>query len=133
MTRKRNDGHSTEFGLWLREQKEIASTRDKGFIATNLDFVWSNYLTGEWMLLEEKRYGRAMTRSQAGQFEQVDDVCKFDMNYKGFHLITFENTSPDDGWIRVDTKKCTKEELIEFLSFKMPPEWYVSMFEKYGY
>jgi hypothetical protein len=45
MTRKRYDNHSTEFGLWLREQEELKSSL--GFVATNLDFIWSNYKTNK--------------------------------------------------------------------------------------
>jgi len=51
MTRRRNDNHSTEFGLWLREQPDIDSKL--GYITTNLDYVWKNYKTGDWMLIEE--------------------------------------------------------------------------------
>lgn len=48
------DKNSTEFGLWLREEKEIDSSL--GFIATNLDYVWCNYKNGLWMIIEEKRF-----------------------------------------------------------------------------
>ena len=41
MTQKRRDDHSTEFGLWLREQDDLDSK--KGYIATNIDYVWINY------------------------------------------------------------------------------------------
>lgn len=44
---------STEFGLWLRRQEKIKS--EDGFVATNLDYVWHNYETGLWMIIEEKR------------------------------------------------------------------------------
>jgi len=60
MTRKRNDSHSTEFGLWLREQNEIDSSL--GYLATNIDFMWTNYKTGQWMILEEKRYESKVKR-----------------------------------------------------------------------
>ena len=79
MTRKRNDKHSTEFGLWLREQECIDSS--KGFIATNLDYVWSNYKTGEWLLIEEKRYNKDMTRAQVDQFRILHDAAKSDRWY----------------------------------------------------
>ena len=62
MTRKRYDKHSTEFGLWLREQKELDSKF--GYVATNLDYMWKNYKTGLWMFLEEKRYNGQLTFSQ---------------------------------------------------------------------
>lgn len=54
MTTWRRDEHSSPFGLWLREQHEIDS--NLGFITTDIDYIWKNYVTNEWMLIEEKRY-----------------------------------------------------------------------------
>lgn len=116
MTRARNDSHSTEFGLWLRERPEIDSSL--GFVATNLDYVWENYRTGDWMLIEEKRFGRAPTWSQAKQFRRLDEACRNAPGYHGFHLIVFEHLSPDDGWIRLDDRDVSKEELLAFLRFE---------------
>ena len=116
MTRKRNDKHSTEFGLWLREQECIDSS--KGFIATNLDYVWSNYKTGEWLLIEEKRYNKDMTRAQVDQFRILHDAAKSDSKYKGFYLIVFERTSPEDGIIKISGEVVTAKELLDFLMFK---------------
>ena len=115
MTRQRNDGHSTEFGLWLRKQDAIASAR--GFVATNVDYVWANYKTGEWMLLEEKRHGSRPTFSQQDLFNRIDSACKSDPKYRGFYLIVFENTSPDDGAIWIDNRQVTAMELVSFLQF----------------
>ena len=115
MTRKRNDKHSTEFGLWLREQLEIDSKY--GYVATNIDYMWRNYKTGEWMLIEEKRYNSSITKPQRRMFALLNKACKGDSLYKGFHLIQFENTSPDDGEIKIDNKVVTKEELLNFLRF----------------
>lgn len=119
MTRKRNDGHSTEFGLWLREQHEIDSAL--GFVTTNLDYIWENYKTGKWMYIEEKRHGCTPTFSQAKQFVHVDK-CVLDENYCGFYVLIFENTSPDDGriWLyginhRLDRREITREQLLAFL------------------
>lgn len=117
MTRKRNDGHSTEFGLWLREQPELDSRRHC-FVATNIDYLWSNYKTGEWMLIEEKRYKRKPTRSQSDLFKLLHTAAKHDPQYCGFHVIIFENTSPDDGAIWVDEYEVSKDELMQFLQFR---------------
>ena len=113
MTRKRNDSHSTEFGLWLREHPEIDS--HLGFVATNIDFMWQNYKTGDWMLIEEKRHGSHITFPQRKMFEVIHAACTNDPRYKGIHLLVFENTSPDDGKIFLDTKPITRPELLEFL------------------
>jgi len=124
MTRRRNDTHSTEFGLWLREQKAIAS--NLGYVATNLDYIWSNYKTGEWMLIEEKRYNAEMTFAQKQQFKQLDDVCQICNDYNGFYLIVFENTSPSDGLITINHEAVTECELLEFLRFDLKINSYFS-------
>ena len=116
MTKRRNDSHSTEFGLWLREQREIDSK--DGYLATNIDFMWSNYKTKKWMILEEKRYMSTPKRWQHGLFQILHTVCRLDPNYQGLHLIQFEKTGPEDGKIYVNKNEVTKKELIEFLQFK---------------
>ena len=118
MTRKRNDSHSTEFGLWLREQAEIESRL--GFVATNIDFVWSNYKTGQWMLLEEKRFNKRPTYCQRKLFEQLDCAVGDDPTYCGFHMIIFEKTSPTDGKIWIDGNEVDRHRLIQFLLFADP-------------
>lgn len=116
MTQARRDTHSTEFGLWLREQKEIDSAL--GFVASNIDYMWSNYKTGDWMLVEEKRHGQEPKYYQQQLFNKLDNAGKSDRHYKGFHLVVFENTSPSDGRIWLDKKEISKEQLIKFLRFE---------------
>lgn len=118
MTAKRKDGHSTEFGLWLREQQEIDSK--KGFVATNIDYIWHNYKTGDWMIIEEKRYNSSVKRWQKSMFDIVDWCARISghRKYKGFHIIRFEKTNPDDGRIYIDGKERTRQELIKFLMFE---------------
>jgi len=116
MTKPRYDTHSTEFGLWLREQPEIDSVL--GYVATNIDFFWKNYKTGEFMLLEEKRYMSEPAYFQTKIFDQLKDAFSSDPKYKGFYLIQFENTNPDDGKIFINKKEAKKEQLLELLQFK---------------
>ena len=116
MTAKRKDEHSTEFGLWLRAQPEIDSKL--GFVATNIDFLWRNYKTGDWMLIEEKRYMSKPKFPQTELFTLIDWCAKLHPKYRGFHIVQFEKTSPDDGAIYLDDKEITREQLISFLMFK---------------
>jgi hypothetical protein len=115
MTQQRRDDKSTEFGIWLRQQKQIDSSL--GFIASNLDYIWSNYKTGQWMLIEEKRYGSVVKRYQSELFCKVHMACKGASGYCGFHVIIFENTSPDDGKIFLDETEIDKKQLFDFLKF----------------
>lgn len=113
MTKPRYDEHSTEFGLWLREQRELDS--GLGFVTTNLDYIWCNYKTGKWMLIEEKRHGGIPQLYQRQLFNRIDSLCQADTNYKGLHFLVFQKTNPDDGKMWLDNKSITKQELLHFL------------------
>jgi len=117
MTLQRFDEHSTEFGLWLRKQPEIDSKL--GYLASNIDYMWRNYKTGLWMLIEEKRYNSSPKFWQRNMFKILFNLCRIDKNFKGFHLIVFENTSPDDGKIYLDKIEINREYLIKFLRFEL--------------
>lgn len=125
MTQKRRDGHSTEFGLWTREQPEIDSSL--GYIPTNIDWMWRSYKNKLWMLIEEKRYGYFPKFYQTESYA-ILDAAIHDDNYRGFHLLVFENTDPDDGAIFLDGYSVTQTELIEFMQFSKPSTWYTSYF-----
>lgn len=116
MTQQRRDNHSTEFGLWLRQQKDIDSKL--GFTATNLDYIWRNYKSGKWMLIEEKRKGKDAPFYQKQMFAVLHKAALNDPNYIGFYFIQFENTSPDDGKIWINGKEATKELLTKLLRFE---------------
>jgi len=120
MTVNRRDGlDATEFSKWLREQKEIDSK--DGYLATNIDYLWTNWKTnGEWMMIEEKRHCSEPKSWQVKMFETLDSACKKgDIKYRGFYILTFENTSPNDGLIWLHGNQITKEELIKFLRFEI--------------
>jgi len=122
MTREcKYEDKATEFSLWLRKQSEIDSK--KGYTTHDIDFIWENYNDGLWMFLEEKRSMNDMTWAQKKQFKKIHNVV-YSENYKGFHLIQFEKTDPDDGDIFLDGKRITKDDLFQFLQFKKDERWY---------
>ena len=114
MTKRRYDNHSTEFGLWLRGVPEIDS--DDGFLASNLDYIWMNYKTGDWMLIEEKRYMSKMKRWQKDIFRTLHKASKNDPKYRGFAFIQFEKTSPEDGKTYWNNKEISRDELVRRLA-----------------
>lgn len=116
MTQQRRDKHSTEFGLWLREQKDIDSRL--GFVASNIDYIWKNYKTGEWMIIEEKRHGKDCPQWQREIFAMLHKLATQDPKYMGFYFIQFENTNPQDGKIWINNKPATEELLTKLLQFK---------------
>lgn len=126
MTRQRFDNHSTEFGLWLRGQitgqSDVSAIDSKqGFTTTNIDYLWSNYKTKDWMFIEEKRFNAKVGFAQGELFKKIIMAMRYikDPHYKGFHVIIFEKTCPDDGKIWLDKKEITVECLLKFLQFKM--------------
>jgi len=128
MTQQRRDKTSTEFGIWLREQPEI----DSGlcYTATNVDYLWTNYKSGYWMLIEEKRFGKLPAFYQVEMYKLLDNIKLIDKKYKGFHVLVFENTSPSDGGIYMDGKYINTDDLMQFLQFAKDDDWYQSWFPK---
>ena len=127
MTQQRRDNNSTEYGIWLRQQPELDS--ELGFVTTNIDYLWMNYKTSEYMFKEEKRHGKMPKKYQVSIYQLLDKLASEDSeNYRGFHCVVFENTSPEDGHIFLDGKFITITDLKEFLIFEKPEDWYQSWF-----
>ena len=126
MTQKRRDKHGTEFSDWLREQPEIDSSL--GFIATNIDYYWSNYKSGLWMLIEEKRHKQLPRFYQSKAFKIVDKSARLSRTYKGFHILVFSNTSPSDGAMFLDNRFISRADLFAFLRFEKDDNWYTSWY-----
>jgi len=124
MTRQRNDNHSTEFGLWLRGQEKLDSKKC-GYVTTNIDYLWRNYNNKKWMLIEEKRHNYKCIFPQTELFDLLDKSIK-NQYYKGFFIIVFEKTNPDDGKMYLGKGsegkqiEITKEQLFKFLKFEWP-------------
>ena len=140
MTRIRYDDKSTEFGLWLRGgmpcqliNVDIIESRTKSYTTTNVDYVWQNYGSGNYMFIEEKRHNSDLRYAQIKQMKNICGNIKDDIYYKGFYVIIFENTNPEDGiiWLRklhpntrnlpyycLKKHEITVDELLEFLQFK---------------
>jgi hypothetical protein len=87
-------------------------------VASNIDYIWRNYKTGEWMIIEEKRHGKDCPQWQREIFIILHNAAKHDPKYRGFYFIQFENTNPDDGKILINNKPATKELLLKLLRFE---------------
>ena len=126
MTQKRRDNYGTEFSDWLREQPEIDSSL--GFVATNIDYFWTNYKSGLWMLIEEKRHKQLPKFYQSKAFKIVDKSARLSSTYRGFHILVFSHTCPDDGPMFLDDKFISRADLFEFLRFEKDENWYASWY-----
>lgn len=108
----------TQFSAWLRAKGTEGYIASKsGFVATNVDYMWENYKTGQWCLIEEKRFNAPVGYAQLKSFERLHKSIS-DHNYTGFYILRFENTSPEDGRVWLNDTEITEQELIEFLQFK---------------
>jgi hypothetical protein len=116
MTKERDFSGSTKFSKWLRDQKELDS--NDGFITTDLDYIWSNYKTKQFMLIEEKCQMQEIRYPQSSILKRLHLLCKADKKYLGFYQIKFQLEYPEDGGdIWLNKIKITKEQLIKFLKF----------------
>ncbi|MDB4312025.1 hypothetical protein N9937_01215 [bacterium] len=128
MTRQcNNPTEATEFSGWLRKQKEIDS--GLGFVTTNLDYMWRNYKTRQFMFIEEKRYGCIPAFPQTKDFQMLDKMAldsRYSKNYCGFWVLVFEKTSPEDGWIeltRLNAKHPQRVSIQQLIRFLMFEDW----------
>lgn len=101
---------------WLRRQSAISS--QAGFVASDVDLVWSNYKTGQWLILEVKCRKAQMRPFQRYLLGRLASLCKADPLFCGFHTLIFEGETPQDGRIWLDGKQIDERELIEFLEFR---------------
>jgi len=124
MTRRRIDSHSTEFGLWIRDAHRLDSTH--GFRAYNVDYAWAHFSSGKYLFIEEKRFGGSPRPHQCWLYKKIDKVGRRDPLYHGFHILTFQNPSPVDGWMRLNGELFTAQDLIRFLAFEASSEHYLN-------
>lgn len=111
---------SLAFSAWIRECLPDSCS---GFTVTNLDWVFWNYKNRILLLAEEKMYRGKLRFNQSQIFKEIiapslKEYCEnHDIQFLGFHLIQFENTSPKDGRIWWDGTEISETELIDRLSW----------------
>jgi hypothetical protein len=123
---------STAFSLWLRALPHpfTSATYDN----ENLDYIWFAYKAGWLITLEEKtRNGSSspaqrdthgviaqmLALSSGKEIETMRGRRKID--YRGHYIIQFENTSPDDGEIKINGVVASVEGLKALLSSGVLP------------
>ena len=131
MTKEALISSKSQYSYWLRQQQEIDSS--KGFICVDIDYVWFNYKSGLFLFKEEKQYNAQPDFYQIDLFKMIHASHKDNLNYRGIHIITFQNTNPDDGKIFWDGYEITKEKLLEILTFKADKIWYETLSKINGY
>lgn len=112
--------HETKlkFSDWIREN--LPSSED-GFMVSDVDFILYNYKTKRMMFIEQKQFGSEVKEWQKKLFTILNDAMKnlpeSRLEYKGFHLITFEQTDCKDGKIFYDYQEVSENDLRLRLTF----------------
>lgn len=108
---------SLNFSNWIRNNRpeDVA-----GLTVNDVDFIFRNYRTKEIIVIEEKCYSGKVMDKHRPFYNDIHEILKFGCeatgwSYKGYHLVQFENTCPDDGRIFFDHKEITKEQLIDII------------------
>ena len=121
MTRQEQSGkRSLVFSAWIREN--LPDSKD-GYCVTNQDWLVWNYKTRTLMLIEEKTHNGNISNWFKRLIKEVLHPALFiycktmKINYKGYHLLQFENEGPLDGKIFFDRKEKTESELKQLLTF----------------
>lgn len=132
----------TPLVAWLRAHPLLKSNPTMGFVRTDLDVIWYNYLLGFLMLIEEKSHGATLVGSQRSTlallhqgacwafrdpdflFQNVEPLYPRPAKnyYCGLHTISFEHTGPTDGQISIDGVPVSLDTLTKFFQFKWTPD-----------
>lgn len=103
--RQRNDkSYQNHFLDWIREQPALDSWN--GYRVYDLDGLVWDFKTRKLMLLETKTHGRRIHHMREHQKFTLEFLYRAlikgdEMEFVGTFLITFENTSPADGYTMV--------------------------------
>lgn len=114
---------SLAFSNWLRRLSDPVT----GLTVTNLDWIFWNWKTRRLMFCEEK----CKNAKIAKYFEifcndiltpALKDYCEKNcIDFRGFHVITFDNMSPmDSKHIYFDDRLVTEDELKKILKMEEP-------------
>lgn len=120
MTRLESTGiRELNMSGWVRCNLPDSST---GLLVTDLDFIIFNYKKRRLMLLEVKTRNSKMKTWQSIIFSQLEKWIKKgidqDWDFRGFHVVTFENTLFHDGKCYLDGKESTESEIRQFLGLE---------------
>ena len=140
MSRERKFGEDTPFGKWVRHHPKLTTDppHRHELSVQNLDYVWHWYGTDDLMLIEEKMYGGMVSFAQADTHSVLSQMIAYgdgqpvrnkrgqlrSIRWRGYHVLQFEHTDPTDGRIRLDGRYITEEQLLAFLRFEAPDDWY---------
>jgi hypothetical protein len=119
ITGKRN----LDFSGWIRSNL----TGIEGYTVFDIDFVYRDYLRKRLQIVEAKVLKGKLTYMQERVIPEIASIFEAGIaagkpepgwRWMGYHVVRFENTSPENGLIEWDGKIITREKLIELLEMR---------------
>lgn len=121
------------FSEWIRKYGPSSKETEDAIDVEDVDFIIFNYLTGNLMTIEAKERSGRVRMAQEDTHNVLRQLLMLSsgatvhtkrgirpIKYQGHHLIQFENSTPDDGWAKLDGKYVTKDQMVTFLNFGRP-------------
>ena len=125
----------TDFSLYIR--KKLPQPEETDFRAYDVDFCLYRKNTRVLMLLEEKTHQSdssiaGVKHDQSLVAHEIDNALSYGakktgLNYMGYHLVQFEETSPANGRTWFDGIEIRESDLLEVLSLKYKKAKYVEI------
>lgn len=102
---------------WIREYLPDSSI---GFLVTDIDFVFYNYMTKKIALIEVKTNNSQVARWQFGILQHVAQCIQKGIydgwQFAGLYLVRFEHTFFDDGKCYLNNTEVTEQQLKDAFS-----------------
>ena len=102
--------------LRLKDKKILVNNAHKNY--ENIVYLRKHINESFWTLVEQLKIARENKIWTSLNYESWSSFLaqpEIDL-----HTGTFENTSPTDGKIYLDYRQISEQELVDFLSFKLP-------------
>ena len=131
MTRDIQICSKSEFSGWLKNYGPQADEDLDGVDIQDIDYVVFAYLAGDLMTVEAKERNGYIRKPQRDTQNIIRQLLMLGatnstvetirgtrpIKYHGHHLIQFQKTTPDNGWVKLDGKIVTRDQLVKFLNF----------------
>jgi len=104
------------FDTWVKKQPELAD--GSSFCASNINCILLANDIGNWMIVMVKYYMQQPELDQLEMLNILDKSCSYDPKFYGVHILTFENTNPEDGHMLWDGEQISKARLLKILMFE---------------
>tara|TARA_B110000858_G_scaffold149268_1_gene169747 strand:- start:221 stop:586 length:366 start_codon:yes stop_codon:yes gene_type:complete len=121
MTKQEKHGiRDIKFSQWIRKSLPDSST---GFSVSDIDFMLWNWKTKRFALLEIKCRNVEIGKGQKIMLQNIHRWIKNGLDngwkYHGYHLVTFEGDTFENGKVYLNKKETTEKDLIDFLSLEI--------------